>query len=116
LHKHLHPLLKLRAIPKQEENIKSIAFTPDGGWVIFYNKNGYAINGIPQNATNHIVTVANSGYRLTKIAFTPSKGWALLYDAISPSDELLLAQYEMSLKMGQLGMMNALLSRRLGGL
>jgi uncharacterized protein YkwD len=59
--------------------LKSIAFTPNGGWAILYGTNGFAWSGIPDAAAQKLGDLANAGQSLKSIAFTTDGGWAILY-------------------------------------
>lgn len=58
----------------------TIAFTPDGGWVILYNKNSAAWNNIPPDAANAILTLNKQGSTINTIAFTPKGQWIIIYN------------------------------------
>ena len=59
---------------------KTIAFTPDGGWVILYNNNEAAWNNIPQDAANVILALNKQGSTINTIAFAPNGGWVIIFD------------------------------------
>jgi uncharacterized protein YkwD len=61
--------------------LKSIAFTPNGGWAILYGNNGYSFANIPDAAAQKLGDLAIAGQSLKSIAFTTDGGWAILYGA-----------------------------------
>ena len=57
----------------------SIAFTPTGGWVLFWNRNDWKCSpGVPKAAVDKIAEVAAGGHLLRAISFSHDGGWVLL--------------------------------------
>lgn len=75
---------KLHELAERRVKIRSIAFTPARGWVVFFdNKSGYAAARIPASASEKLKELAAAGADFRAIAFTPwfdNCGWILLYD------------------------------------
>jgi hypothetical protein len=59
--------------------IKSVAFAPNGGWVVFYDFNGALAKNIPATAFNKIVAAQNAGHELHQFSFAPDSGWAFTF-------------------------------------
>ena len=72
---------ELQTLDNQGIKPKTIAFTPDGEWVILYNKNGAAWStNFPPNAVNEILALNKQGSTINNIAFTPNGEWVIIYD------------------------------------
>ena len=61
------------------QNVKNIAFTKEGGWVIFYAKNGYSHYNIPVEMTKKIKDLVQNGSTLNHVFFLNDK-WIIVYD------------------------------------
>ena len=79
---------ELQTLANQGINPKTIAFTPNGEWIVLYNNNSavYYSTNIPQTAINAMKEVINAGDSLTNIAFNPDNGSALLYQTADSQD------------------------------
>ncbi len=72
---------ELQALAKQNITPKTIAFTPNGEWVIIYDGNGYFPSpNFPPDALNQIVTLNKRKSTINTIAFTPKGEWVIIYD------------------------------------
>jgi WD40 repeat protein len=60
---------------------KSIAFTPNGGYVILYGKNGfaYSTNNLPQQVLTVLTALRKQDLTINTIAFTPNGEWIIIY-------------------------------------
>jgi hypothetical protein len=75
-------------VKQQGYSIKTIAFTPQGGFVIIYTALGqiYPIQfhfyskAIPQEAINELNTLVSQNYTIEDIQFTPKGGFAILFN------------------------------------
>ncbi len=74
------PFDKLVALDTAGHKPKSIGFSPEGGWIILYEKNGYYAEGIPQDAFNKIVELGKKDAEIKSIAFARNGGWVILYN------------------------------------
>jgi Cysteine-rich secretory protein family len=70
---------RLGELSNAGQSLKSIAFTPGGGWAILYGNSGYWYANIPDGAAQRLGDLANAGQSLKSIAFAPNGGWAILY-------------------------------------
>jgi subtilisin family serine protease len=59
--------------------IRTIAFTPSGGYTILFGYNGYDSSGVPTAVSNSLGTYASQGFEIKRIDYTPSGGWMILY-------------------------------------
>jgi hypothetical protein len=59
--------------------VKSIAFTPDGGWTVLYGRNGSFSRNVPEEAHQQLGRIAASGEEIKCIAYAPNGGWSILY-------------------------------------
>ena len=84
----------ITSIVNKGGSIRSIAFTPQGGFVIIYSttrQNGLAqfnfyYKSIPQEAINELNALSSQTYvTLTDIKFTPNGGFIILFENGSPS-------------------------------
>jgi len=57
----------------------TIAFTPNGGWVILYGSNGYDSSNLPQDALTELAAIHNQKSTINTIAFTPSGEWIIIF-------------------------------------
>ena len=55
-----------------------IAFAPNGGWCILYDRNQSFSRNIPEEADRQMRQMANAGEILKFIAFAPNHGWSIL--------------------------------------
>jgi len=74
------PFDKLGELDKAGHKLKSIAFAPEGGWVILYDKSAYYAKGLPELAFDKIVELGKKNAELKSIAFARNGGWAILYN------------------------------------
>jgi CubicO group peptidase (beta-lactamase class C family) len=74
------PFDKLGELAKAGHKLKWIGFAPEGGWLIFYDKNGYFGKGLPEAAFKKVVELAKKNAELKSIAFARNDGWVILYD------------------------------------
>jgi CubicO group peptidase (beta-lactamase class C family) len=74
------PFDKLGELAKAGHKLKWIGFAPEGGWLIFYDKNAYYGKGLPEDAFNKVVELAKKNVELKSIVFARNGGWVLLYD------------------------------------
>lgn len=72
----------LKRINERGLTPKTIAFTPNGGYVILYGKNGvaYSTNKIPPDALNVLATLNKQDSTINTIAFAPNGEWIVMYD------------------------------------
>lgn len=76
-------LVKLNLIHKAGEQIKQVAFAPNGGWVILYGRNGFHYSDISNDVTNKLWEFSNAGEEIKQIAFAPNGGWVILRNRCS---------------------------------
>jgi CubicO group peptidase (beta-lactamase class C family) len=81
------PFDKLGELAKAGHKVKSIAFAPEGGWIILYDKNSFYAKGLPEHAFDKIVELGKKNADLKSIAFARSGGWAILYNKNSVAFE-----------------------------
>jgi len=61
--------------------INTIAFAPNGGWVILDGVNGYSTsNNFPPDALSKLTTLNKQGATINTIAFTPNGEWVIVYN------------------------------------
>jgi transglutaminase-like putative cysteine protease len=70
--------LREKKVPAFE--YRCVAFRPQGGWVLLYDRNGYAADGIPAAITDQLEQVRKAGGALRSVAFAPDGGWVVLFD------------------------------------
>jgi len=70
---------KLRELSNAGKTLRSIAYTPNGGWSVFYDWNGYWNHNMPGDSHSQIAYVVSQGYGLRHIEFNRQGGWVLLY-------------------------------------
>jgi len=71
---------KLLWLVRHDAEVRCIAFTSTGGWVILYDDNGFIARGIPDDAFARLEALAEDGDTLKWIAFTPGDGYVILAD------------------------------------
>jgi len=89
---------KLIELFKEGHKPKSIAFAPEGGWVILYDKSNYWAEGIPKKAYDKIVELAKKAVELKSAAFARNGGWAILYNKNSVASNNIPKEAEQALK------------------
>ncbi len=72
-------LTKLRAINAEKQKISCLAFTPFGGYVIIYGRDGFYSQSIPSNAYQSLHELNQANKEIKSISFTPSGGYLILY-------------------------------------
>jgi hypothetical protein len=76
-----HPAAKkIAELAADKHELKCIAFAPNGGWVIFWDRSQYEAHDIPAEAIAKMEEVKTAGQALGSIAFTPTGGWALFWN------------------------------------
>jgi hypothetical protein len=70
---------RLEALANQGEEIRGIAFTPAGGWVLWYGFNGWWAVDVPAGLIDALRDVNTRQEQIRNVAFTASGGWALNY-------------------------------------
>jgi transglutaminase-like putative cysteine protease len=70
----------LRGGKVRSREYRCVAFRPQGGWVLLYDKNGYAEDGIPAAVSEQLERVRQAGGTLRSVAFAPDGGWVVLFD------------------------------------
>ena len=70
---------KLNELASAGTAIRSMAYSPSGGWVILHGRNDLTWNGIPQRAIDKIRELYAAGRQMKQIAFTASGGWIILW-------------------------------------
>jgi len=63
----------------QDQELKSIAFTPSGGWAILWGRNGARVRNIPDEAVKTLDNLAKRREELKSITFSPGGGWTILF-------------------------------------
>jgi transglutaminase-like putative cysteine protease len=72
---------KLLEFQKKGYVFNGLAFHPDGGWMIFFGRDGlWFSGGLPEPACKKVDEVGRDGGTPRSIAFAPGGGWVLLYD------------------------------------
>jgi transglutaminase-like putative cysteine protease len=72
---------KLVELQKKGYVFNCLAFHPDGGWMIFFGRDGYWMSGrLPESAAKKAEEIGRDGGTRRSIAFAPGGGWVLLYD------------------------------------
>lgn len=74
------PFAKLDELPRAGHKVKSIGFTPTGGWIILYDKNKHVEKGIAEDVLDKIGELEKKNADLKSIAFARNGGWAILYN------------------------------------
>ena len=64
---------------QRKHTLRCVAFTPSGGWVVFWDQNGHWTTGLPDAATRKLAELAAKGSTLRSIAFAPDGGWVVLH-------------------------------------
>jgi transglutaminase-like putative cysteine protease len=59
-------------------DLRSIAFTPTGRWVLLYDR-GYRAAGIPKSADRKLADLFDNKIALRSVAFAPDGGWVILF-------------------------------------
>lgn len=70
---------KLNELARAGTDIRSIAYSPGGGWVILHGRNDLTWNGIPQRTIDKIRELYAAGRQMKQVAFTASGGWIILW-------------------------------------
>jgi hypothetical protein len=60
--------------------IKSIAFSPRGGWVVLHNKYGFWAHSFPSDTFGKLRELYKQRVELKWVAFTPKGGWVILFN------------------------------------
>ncbi|RUT02637.1 hypothetical protein DSM107010_62590 [Chroococcidiopsis cubana SAG 39.79] len=60
------------------EEIKQIAFAPNGGWVILRERNDFWYSNIPNDLINTLWKYHRSGREIRQISFAENSGWVVL--------------------------------------
>ncbi len=89
---------KLVELFKDGHKPKAIAFAPEAGWLIFFDKNGYWGEGIPKPAFDKVEELAKKGVELKSAAFARNGGWALIYNKNSVASENIPPEAEKALQ------------------
>ena len=71
-------LVKLNHIHKSGEQIKQVAFSPDGGWVILYGRSSFSYSGISNNVTDKLWEFSNEGEEIKQVTLAPNNAWVIL--------------------------------------
>lgn len=69
---------KVPELWKLASDFRALAFRPQGGWVLLYDKNGFAADGIPAGVRARLEQAQKAGAAFRSFAFTPDGGWVLL--------------------------------------
>jgi hypothetical protein len=77
---NLPPVLRenLTELLNHGESVWRVAFTPSGGWVILYGKNGYWDHEIPIGAKNLLSELNKKGMDIRDAFFGPKGGWGIV--------------------------------------
>lgn len=76
-----HPASKkITELVAANHELKCLAFTPTGGWVVLFDRNGYYGQGLPDEVFKKMKEIAGNNGELKWIAFTPTGGWSLFWD------------------------------------
>jgi hypothetical protein len=62
------------------KRIKSIAFTPKGGWIVLFNQYGFWWRGFPKDTVGKLLELNKQRVALKSVAFTPKGGWVVLFN------------------------------------
>lgn len=71
---------QINTLVPQGAELKTIAFTNDGGFAIIVGKNGYSTNNIPSSDLNILSTLHKQESSINTIAFTPDGEWVIVYN------------------------------------
>ncbi len=69
----------LRKRQREGVALRSIAFTPTGGWGVLSGTRGFFNRNIPDEAHQEMTRTAGAGHSPTCLAFTAKGGWSFLY-------------------------------------
>lgn len=67
-----------KAIP-YKDRVRSVAFTPEGGWAMIWGKNGYRFENVPDEAADALKDLSRRGMSINSIAFTKNGGFLIIY-------------------------------------
>lgn len=92
LHDERHLMPKSRDIPagllkkllnlyRADKEIKCVAISATGGWVVLFGKNGFWSDNIPVDLYNKLHEWGDLHYDLRQVVFGPNSGWVLLAGA-----------------------------------
>jgi hypothetical protein len=68
----------LQEVQKDKNEIKQVAFTPTGGWVVLYGKNWFKANGLPEDAAQALFDLHSNGREIYSVAFGPESSWLVV--------------------------------------
>lgn len=67
-------------LSQRNNTIKSVAFAPNGGWVVVYNRSNLRYEGIPSDLQSRLIDIQESdaNVEIKSVAFAPNGGWVVL--------------------------------------
>jgi hypothetical protein len=71
---------KVPELWKVTGDFKCLAFRPQGGWLLLYDKNGFAQEGLPAGLRERLEKAQKTGETIRSVAFAPDGGWFLLLE------------------------------------
>src|SRR5438132_788376 len=86
-----------KSLIESKNEIRTLALSSNGGWVVLYGKNGYNSRGLPPHALTKLAELNEQKHNLDFIAFAPKLGWLIIYDSYGYSSEGLPSDFLSSL-------------------
>ena len=65
----------------RNEEMRDVAFSPDGGWSILYGSNGFIRKGIPADVEEALTELHDEGSEIKQVTFAPDGSWVILFDS-----------------------------------
>jgi tetratricopeptide (TPR) repeat protein len=71
---------EIAKLVRSQRRIKSVAFAPNGGFVVLYEKNAFVANGIPDSLRQRLEADRTAGIELNRVTIGSSGGWFVVRD------------------------------------